>query len=48
MSETVGTNEISESNGGTEQPTYNGETEEHTSNFFIFIAFNYLYVYEDK
>lgn len=36
MSETVVTNEISESNGGTEQPTYNGETEEHASNFFYF------------
>lgn len=31
MSETVVTNEISESNGGTEQPTYNGETEEHAN-----------------
>ncbi|XP_014597748.1 PREDICTED: high mobility group protein 20A [Polistes canadensis] len=32
MSETIVTNEISESNGGTDQqPTYNGETEEHAN-----------------
>lgn len=31
MSENVPINDMPESNGGSEQPSYNGETEEHTS-----------------
>lgn len=32
MSESAPVNDVPESNGGPEQPTFNGETEEHISN----------------
>lgn len=32
MSESAPVNDMPESNGGPEQPTFNGETEDHTSN----------------